>query len=133
MGGHGSALAPGEQPALVGQGEQLVRQLADQGELLGQHQLLLAAVRRDDGALSFDLCRYLARQMASGPLQGVAQVAADLVEFADGFQLVAMIWAPLGGVLGTSLVATSTLWFCLAATASTVVVTEVTKQIVARW
>ena len=49
------------------------------------------------------------------------------------FQLIAMTWPTLGGVLGTSLVSTTTLWFCLAATASTVVVTEVTKQLVARW
>ena len=49
------------------------------------------------------------------------------------FQLIAMTWPTLGGVLGTSLVSTTTLWFCLAATASTVVVTEVTKHLVARW
>ncbi len=48
-------------------------------------------------------------------------------------QLVAMFWSPLGGVLGTSPVTTRTLWFCLGATVSTVVVTEATKQIVARW
>ena len=49
------------------------------------------------------------------------------------FQLIAMTWPTLGRVLGTSLVSTTTLWFCLAATASTVVVTEVTKHLVARW
>jgi calcium-translocating P-type ATPase len=47
--------------------------------------------------------------------------------------LLAMFWPALGGVLGTSPVSVTTLWFCLAATASTVVVTEVTKQLVARW
>jgi magnesium-transporting ATPase (P-type) len=48
-------------------------------------------------------------------------------------QLVAMFWPPLGGILGTSPVVSRTLWFCLGATGSTVIVTEATKQIVARW
>lgn len=48
-------------------------------------------------------------------------------------QLVAMVWAPLRGVLGTAPVSAATLWFCLGATASTVVVTELTKRAVARW
>jgi Ca2+-transporting ATPase len=48
------------------------------------------------------------------------------------FQLAAMFWPPLGGVLGTSPVSRHTLWFCLGATAATVVVTELTKLIVAR-
>jgi Ca2+-transporting ATPase len=48
-------------------------------------------------------------------------------------QLLAMLWPVLGRVLGTSPVSTETLWFCLAATAATVVVTEVTKHVVARW
>ena len=48
-------------------------------------------------------------------------------------QLLAMAWQPLGGVLGTALVSRETLWFCLAATAATIVVTELTKQVVARW
>ena len=55
------------------------------------------------------------------------------VGIALAFQLVAMLWPPLGRVLGTSLVSTATLSFCLAATVSTVIVTEVTKQVVARW
>jgi Ca2+-transporting ATPase len=55
------------------------------------------------------------------------------VGIAVSLQLLAMVWAPLGRVLGTSPVSIETLWFCLAATASTVVVTEVTKQVVARW
>ncbi|MEG8040364.1 HAD-IC family P-type ATPase [Sphingomonas sp. LR60] len=48
-------------------------------------------------------------------------------------QLVAMFWPPLGGILGTSPVVSRTLWFCLGATVSMVIVTEATKQIVARW
>ena len=55
------------------------------------------------------------------------------IGIAVALQLVAMFWPPLGGVLGTSPVTTRTLWFCLGATVSTVVVTEATKQIVARW
>ncbi|WP_058734249.1 cation-translocating P-type ATPase [Sphingomonas sanguinis] len=55
------------------------------------------------------------------------------VGVALAFQVIAMVWPTLGEVLGTSLVSTTTLGFCLAATASTVVVTEVTKQLVARW
>ncbi|MFD1951270.1 cation-translocating P-type ATPase [Sphingomonas arantia] len=52
---------------------------------------------------------------------------------AVGLQLVAMFWPPLGKILGTSPVVADTLWFCLGATVTTIVVTEVTKQIVARW
>jgi Ca2+-transporting ATPase len=55
------------------------------------------------------------------------------VGVAVSLQLLAMFWPVLGRVLGTSPVSTGTLWFCLAATASTVVVTEVTKHGVARW
>ena len=48
-------------------------------------------------------------------------------------QLTAMFWPALGSVLGTSVVTARTLWFCLGATATTIVVTEVTKQAVGRW
>jgi Ca2+-transporting ATPase len=49
------------------------------------------------------------------------------------FQLAAMFWPLLGGVLGTSPVSSRTLWFCIGATAATIVVTELTKHLVARW
>ena len=52
---------------------------------------------------------------------------------AIALQLTAMFWPLLGNVLGTSPVVNRTLWFCLGATVSTVVVTEATKQLVARW
>lgn len=50
-----------------------------------------------------------------------------------GLQLTAMFWSPLGQMLGTGPVTQRTLMFCLAATGATVVVTEVTKWIVASW
>jgi magnesium-transporting ATPase (P-type) len=46
-------------------------------------------------------------------------------------QLTAMFWPPLGSILGTGPVSGRTLWFCLGATVSTVVVTEATKRAVA--
>ncbi len=55
------------------------------------------------------------------------------VGIALSLQLLAMFWRALGGVLGTSPASIKTLWFCLAATASTVVVTEVTKHLVSGW
>jgi calcium-translocating P-type ATPase len=48
-------------------------------------------------------------------------------------QLIAMFWPLMGGVLGTSPVTTGTLWLCLGATVSTIIVTETTKKAVARW
>ena len=50
-----------------------------------------------------------------------------------GLQLAAMFWGPLGNLLGTAPVSRDTLLFCLAATAATLVVTEVTKWAVAKW
>jgi len=55
------------------------------------------------------------------------------ISVAVGLQMTAMFWPPLSGVLGTSPVSRHTLWFCLGATVSTIVVTEITKQIVANW
>ena len=48
-------------------------------------------------------------------------------------QITAMVWSPLGRLLGTGPVSQHTLLFCLAATGATLVVTEVTKMIVATW
>ncbi|WP_083672004.1 cation-translocating P-type ATPase [Sphingomonas montana] len=48
-------------------------------------------------------------------------------------QLTAMFWSPLSRLLGTGPVSRHTLLFCAAATAATLVVTEVTKLIVAKW
>lgn len=55
------------------------------------------------------------------------------VGIALALQLSAMFWSPLGRLLGTGPVSQHTLMFCLAATGATIVVTEVTKMIVARW
>ncbi len=52
---------------------------------------------------------------------------------AVALQLLAMFWPVLGRIVGTAPVSGATLWFCLVATAATVVVTEVTKQVVAFW
>ncbi|MGA1798902.1 HAD-IC family P-type ATPase [Sphingomonas sp. 4RDLI-65] len=54
------------------------------------------------------------------------------VGIALALQATAMLWPPLGGVLGTSPVSTGTLRFCLVATIATVIVTEATKWTVAR-
>ena len=54
------------------------------------------------------------------------------VGIALALQATAMLWSPLGSVLGTSLVSPATLRFCLVATAVTVSVTEATKWTVAR-
>jgi calcium-translocating P-type ATPase len=45
-------------------------------------------------------------------------------------QLLAMLWSPLGGVLGTMPVSRETLLFCLGGMAVTVIVTELTKRTV---
>lgn len=50
-----------------------------------------------------------------------------------GLQVVAMAWPVMGNVLRTSLVSADTLWSCLAATATTVIVTESAKRAVAGW
>ncbi|WBH17846.1 cation-translocating P-type ATPase [Sphingomonas radiodurans] len=55
------------------------------------------------------------------------------VGIALSLQLVAMFWPVLGGILGTSPVSSRTLWFCAGSTAATIVVTEITKFVVARW
>ncbi|WP_158638012.1 cation-translocating P-type ATPase [Sphingomonas ginsenosidivorax] len=55
------------------------------------------------------------------------------VGVALSLHLLAMFWPALGRVVGTAPVSVATLWFCLGATATTVVVTEVTKHVVARW
>lgn len=55
------------------------------------------------------------------------------VGVALALQMVAMVWPPLGGVLGTSPVSAATLYFCLGATTTIVIVTEITKHVVARW
>ncbi|PZO74798.1 MAG: hypothetical protein DI640_05910 [Sphingomonas taxi] len=54
------------------------------------------------------------------------------VGIALALQASAMLWPPLGGVLGTSPVTAGTLRFCLVATVATVIVTEATKWTVAR-
>jgi len=54
------------------------------------------------------------------------------VGIALALQASAMLWPPLGGVLGTSPVSVGTLRFCLVATVATVIVTEATKWTVAR-
>ncbi len=54
------------------------------------------------------------------------------VGIAGALQATAMLWPPLGGVLGTSPVSAGTLSFCLVATVATVIVTEATKWTVAR-
>ncbi|MEZ0495744.1 cation-translocating P-type ATPase [Sphingomonas sp. IW22] len=46
-------------------------------------------------------------------------------------QLTAMFWSPLGSLLGTGPVSQRTLLFCLVATGATLLITEVTKMIVA--
>ncbi|MEG3171244.1 HAD-IC family P-type ATPase [Sphingomonas sp. ZB1N12] len=48
-------------------------------------------------------------------------------------QATAMLWPPLGGVLGTSPVSAATLRFCAAAVVGTIVVTEATKFAVGLW
>ena len=55
------------------------------------------------------------------------------VATALGLQLTAMFWSPLSNLLGTAPVSRDTLLFCLTATAATLIVTEITKWVVAKW
>ncbi|MBE2991942.1 HAD-IC family P-type ATPase [Sphingomonas sp. CFBP 13603] len=55
------------------------------------------------------------------------------VGIAIALQVTAMLWPPLGRVLGTAPVSAAILWFCAAAVVATIVVTEVTKHGVAVW
>ena len=55
------------------------------------------------------------------------------VGIALALQATAMLWPPLGSVLGTAPVSAATMRFCVVAVFGTIVVTEVTKQVVALW
>ena len=55
------------------------------------------------------------------------------VGIALALQATAMLWPPLGGVLGTAPVSAATLRFCIAAVVGTIVVTEATKFAVGHW
>lgn len=52
------------------------------------------------------------------------------IGIALSLQLLAMLWAPLGGVLGTMAVSRDTMLFCLGGVVATVLVTELTKRTV---
>lgn len=52
---------------------------------------------------------------------------------AIALQLLAMFWAPLGGVLGTMAVSRETLLFYLASIGAIVIVIELTKRGVVLW
>ena len=55
------------------------------------------------------------------------------VGIALAVQATAMLWPPLGGVLGPAPVSAATLRFCIAAVVGTIVVTEATKFAVGHW
>jgi Ca2+-transporting ATPase len=55
------------------------------------------------------------------------------VGIALGLQATAILWPPLGNVLGTAPVSAATMQFCVLAVVGTIAVTEATKQAVAVW